>query len=59
MKARHEARIELVAGIAPERKSHVLFYGANVGEHSSPLHYQEAAPALFPDRYPAAKRLSS
>lgn len=54
MKARHEARIELVAGIAPEKKSHILFYGANVGEHSSPLHYQEAAPALFPDRYPAA-----
>lgn len=54
MKSEHEARIEVVTGIAPEKKSHILFYGANVGEHSSPLHYQEAVPALFPNRYPAA-----
>jgi len=54
MKTGHEERIELVAGIAPERKSHILLYGANVGDHSSPLSYQEAASALFPDRYPAA-----
>lgn len=54
MKTGHEERIELVAGIAPEKKSHILLYGANVGDHSSPLSYREAAPALFPDRYPAA-----
>ena len=54
MKAGHEARIELVAGIAPARRSHILLYGANVGDHSSPLHYQETASALFPDRYPAS-----
>lgn len=54
MKAEHEARVERVTGIAPSRKSHVLLYGANVGDHSSPLNYQEAAAALFPIRYPAA-----
>jgi len=53
MKAEHEQRVELVTGISPDKKSHVLLYGANVGEHSSPLNYREAAPALFPDRYPA------
>jgi hypothetical protein len=56
MKAEHEQRIELVAGISSEKNSHVLLYGANVGEHSSPLNYREAAPALFPGRYPASDR---
>ena len=53
MKSEHEKRIEVVTGIAPEKRSYILFYGANVGEHSSLLHYQEAVPALFPNRYPA------
>ena len=53
MKALHEERIELVTGIAPENKSHILLYGANVGDHGGPLNYRAAAPALFPSRYPA------
>lgn len=53
MKAAHEQRIERVSGIAADRKSHILLYGANVGDLSSPLNYQEAAQALFPARYPA------
>lgn len=52
-KADHEARIELVTGVNPSRRSHVLLYGANVGDHSSPLSFQVAAWAMFPDRYPA------
>jgi len=56
MKAAHEGRIELVSAIAAEKSSHVLLYGANIGDHSSPLNYAEAAAALFPDRYPAADR---
>jgi hypothetical protein len=54
MKAEHEQRIERVRGISTDKKRYVLLYGANVGEHSSPLNYREAAPALFPDRYPAS-----
>lgn len=54
MKATHEERIERVSGIAPTRSSHILLYGANIGEHESPLVYEEAASALFPRRYPAA-----
>jgi hypothetical protein len=55
MKRDHEARIELVAGIAPENKSTIVLYGANVGEHSSPLTYEKAARALPPEWYPAER----
>src|SRR5713101_624804 len=53
MKQAHERRVEITAGIAPEKRSHVLHYGANVGDHSSPLSFGVTAPALFPARYPA------
>src|SRR5262249_17397378 len=52
-KVRHERRIEIVTGIDPNKKSYVLHYGANVGDHCSPLKYHETAKALFPDMYPA------
>lgn len=55
-KAAHERRVEIVTGIHPSKKSHVLLYGANVGQHSSPLNFEEAAAALFPKRYPAEDR---
>ena len=35
------------------KKSHVVLYGANVGDHSSPLNFAEAAHALFPTLWPA------
>jgi hypothetical protein len=53
MKADHERRIELVTGISPARQSHIVLYGANIGDHSSPLNYPDAAAALFPEHYPA------
>jgi hypothetical protein len=53
MKEAHERRIEIVSGIETNRQSHVLLYGANVGELSSPVSYQMAARAMFPDWYPA------
>lgn len=55
-KASHERRVEIVTGIDPGRRSHVLLYGANVGEHSAPSLFNEAAGAMFPDRYPAEAR---
>ena len=54
MKREHERRIQLVTGIDPTRKSHVLLYGANIGEHSAPLDFAGAATAMFPHRYPAS-----
>ena len=56
MKREHEDRIERVTGITPTHQSHVLLYGANIGAHSSPLRYDQTAPALFPDHYPASDR---
>ncbi len=52
-KAQHEARVELVSGIIPDKRSHVLRYGASIGDHASPLHFEKTAPVLFPERYPA------
>jgi hypothetical protein len=54
MKLEHERRIELVTGINPTKKSHILLYGANIGEHSAPLNFAGAATAMFPQRYPAS-----
>jgi SMODS-associated and fused to various effectors sensor domain len=54
MKREHESRIELVTGIDPNRKSHVLLYGARIGEYGAPLSFANAASAMFPDRYPAS-----
>ncbi len=56
MKCEHEQRIERVTRVAFEKQSHILLYGANIGDYSSPLNYQDAAAALFPKRYPAEDR---
>lgn len=52
-KASHEARVEMVTGIASTKRSHILMYGANVGEQAAPLDFNTAATAMFPHRYPA------
>ncbi len=52
-KAEHERRVERVTGINPRRKSHVLLFGANIGEQNCPLSFDDAAAALFPAHYPA------
>lgn len=51
----HEYRIFTVAGIAANRKSHVIFYGSNIGEQRSPLQQEDAMEAMFPERYPASE----
>jgi hypothetical protein len=53
MKREHERRVELVTGIDPNKKTHILHYGANIGDHSSPLIFGDTAAAVFPHRYPA------
>jgi 5-methylcytosine-specific restriction endonuclease McrA len=55
-KAEHERRIEIVTGVDPKKKSHVVLYGAGIGEHNKPLNFAEAAHALFPGWYPAEDR---
>ncbi len=56
MKAEHEARVASACGIPPDSKSHVLLFGANIGEHKSVLDYRTAAPAVVAKRrYPAGE----
>jgi len=55
-KDEHEKRIAIVTGIAPTKKSHVILYGANIGDQTSKLQPEAAKNALFPDWYPAEER---
>lgn len=54
-KKKHERRIITVTGIVSNRKSHVVFYGSNIGEQRSPLQQEDAMEAMFPDRYPVSE----
>jgi len=51
-KKEHEKRINIVTGIDPSKKSHVILYGANIGEEKSVLQPEHAKWALFPKWYP-------
>ncbi len=55
MKRKHEERVELVTGIAPEHSSHVLLYGSNIGDQSTCLNFKQAATAMMPLRFPASR----
>lgn len=57
MKAAHEERIAVVTGITPEKQSHVVLFGANIGQEKVPLNYREAAHAMLPNRYPVSGRV--
>jgi len=56
MKAAHERRINIVSAITHDRASHVLRYAANIGDHTSPVTYDQVATAMLPSRYPAEGR---
>jgi len=53
MKDKHERRIASLVSIDATRQSHVLLYGARIGQHDSHLSWQKAAAAMVPDRHPA------
>jgi hypothetical protein len=55
-KSEHERRIEIVAGIEPDKKSHVIFYGANIGSEKSLIEYHACVQSMFPNWYPANER---
>lgn len=52
-KDEHEKRVAIVTGVDPSKKSHVLLYGANIGEQVSKLQPEAAKESLFPDWYPS------
>lgn len=56
MKKAHEERIELLTGITPDMRSHVLLFGARIGQHASPLNFRSATQAILPNYYPSMSR---
>lgn len=52
-KLKHEKRIAIVTGVDPKKNSHVLLYGANIGDQVSKLQPEAAKDALFTDWYPS------
>lgn len=56
MKRNHEERIARLTAIAPNKCTEIILYGANIGNHTSPLSYQLACQALSPDYYPASDK---
>lgn len=52
MKADHEKRI-LIQTEARDKGSHVLLFGAKIGQHDSPLTWKHAHEAMTPERFPA------
>lgn len=55
-KTQHEQRIEIVTSIAPDKKSHVVLYGANIGSEKSPINHHTCVSAMFPQQYPSTER---
>jgi SMODS-associated and fused to various effectors sensor domain len=53
MKESHEKRIELLSSIMNDKRSHVLLYGAKIGEQHAPLSLEKAAVAMVPAFFPA------
>jgi len=54
-KEEHERRVDIVTGVDPSKKSHVILYGANIGDEKSPMQPEHAKWALFPKWYPSAE----
>lgn len=56
MKERHEKRIELLSSIDDDKRSHVLFYGARIGEHYANISFEMASMAMVPHYFPNDSR---
>nr|WP_114385278.1 SAVED domain-containing protein [Methylorubrum zatmanii] len=52
MKEEHERRIEIQTAIKPDRASHVLRFGANIGSNQALVSRQDIFDAMLPKRYP-------
>lgn len=55
-KRQHEERIYITSGIVSSKKTHVVLYGANIGEQNSRILKSDALTALFPDHYPTSEK---
>jgi hypothetical protein len=53
MKKEHEDRMRTVTAIGADRATHIVRYGARVGDHTSAVSYELVRTAVLPDWYPA------
>lgn len=53
MKSKHENRIQLQTALDENKQSHILHYGANIGELGGKLTWKQSKKAMLPDWYPA------
>lgn len=58
-KDEHETRVQLVTGISPDKRTHVLLYKAKIGDKATLLTELDTKLALFPKRYPASERATT
>jgi len=56
MKAAHETRIEIQTGLADDRQTHIVTFGAPIGSIEAPLSYPSVRMTVLPERYPASGR---
>ena len=56
MKMEHEHKIRMAARLTTDKKSTVVFYGENIGLHKSPLKFEQAIAAMFPNWYPTTDK---
>lgn len=53
IKKDHEKRIEYLTAITPDKRSHIVLFGAKIGVHDSPLNINRVFEAMLPNYYPA------
>lgn len=53
MKRTHEQRIATATAVQENRRTHVVLYGARIGDNNSPLTWSKVAPAIAGDWYAA------
>lgn len=56
MKKNHEERIALLTSLSPENRTHIVFFGASIGQNSSPLIFKVATETVLPGRFPYESR---
>ncbi|WP_376743889.1 SAVED domain-containing protein [Ensifer canadensis] len=54
MKNEHEQRVRIAAGIQPDRVSHVIRFGANIGMNEALVAREDIFASMQPDRSPAS-----
>jgi hypothetical protein len=54
MKDEHERRVRLASGIQPDRASHVIRFGANIGKNEALVAREDIFASMLPERSPAS-----